>query len=559
MVAKPTIGKIIKQPESIYALIICFGIIFTTFSINLFTNILFGKDFIGRNLYFQVLFFGLLTIVYSFVILFIVNKLTTKQPFQAFFSKLDLFYTNYWNWIFWLFFLGITLLFILLKKSIFNMDNLRIWKDTTEYVLVSSHPLFSKEFIFGNRTLALPLFYKILGVTKENYRDTDTLFRIAITQFWISIITWSTLSAAISMSLKKHGLKIIAFILVFLLSLGLQNSQWEKLILSESLSNSLFICLLALFLVIPNIKNFKESWKKMVYYVLVLLVSLAYSFARDTNAFFLLLVCCCTLLFIVILKKDHLLRKVLIVTSMIYFISFSLTYVNSLFSTRWEIPLVHVLEDRKNSYQVLTNYFYKKGLDLFITFPDPLTPTSTSISTTTEINSQNLALMIKAKSVYMQFLIVNPKYFFFSPIINLPDIISPYSSDYRYNFNGTADWAVKLNQFIYPISSFVYPLGIMFILLSIFLDPKNNGLLKILIIFLFISVFPLGWLIWHADTQELMRHSEQLLIQSRVAFWLSILCFLDARKFKLNNFRIINNLKNTPKESNLVVITKEPV
>jgi hypothetical protein len=520
-----------NQPESLYALIAFLGIIVTSITINPFTLLLFGKNFSGRNLYFQVLFFIVVTVIFYLIFLFIISKLKKHGLFQALFSKYDIFYVRYKNLLLLFLFLLITTFFIILKMSIFNLDNLRIWKDTTEYVTLGTYPLFSKEFWFGNRTVVLPLLYKILKISLENYRDIDYLYRIAITQVWVSIVAWVTFSAITGQYFKNHFLRIISWMLIYLLSLGLQNSQWEKLILSESLSNSFFILLLALFLLNVFIYKTEKRLIRIIYFIFVFIFSLLYAFTRDTNAYFLLLAGSVILLIWLLWKnKIHIQNYLLIGAS---FIScFLLAFIDSSLSTRWVIPLVHVLEDRKDNYPVLSQYFYSKGIDLFYIFPNPAEVTKTSISETTELNSKNPEIMANSKAIYTKFLVSHPGYSFLAPLNEIQTIINPYPTDYRYNVNGTPDWVNKLSDSIYPSSYLIYPIGLLLVVSTLVFAPNQNLLLKYLILFLFISIIPIGWLVWHADTLEIPRHSEQIMIQSRIGFWLSILCFLDCVKIR---------------------------
>lgn len=524
---KPTIQSIFKRSESTYALLFIIGIIFTLFTINPITRLFFHKDFFGRNLYFQVLFFAIFIVFYMIVMLLAYSFIKQPVPGYKLFNQYDAFYTHHWGILFLFVFILGTILFVVLKKTIFNLDHLRIWKDTTEYVVQTSFPVFSKEFIFGERILGLPLFYKILNVTNYNYTDSDPLFRIAITQFWIGIVAWVTLAGVVSFQFKKHFTKITSFILVYLLALGLPNSQWEKIILSESLSNSMFFLLLALILLTPAIVNYRKKWVRVPFWFLVVLVSISYTFIRDTNAYLLLLASLCIIIAIFFVKQKTVLHKSLLTWAALFVTLFILVWTNGSSSTRWVRPLAHVLEDRKSSFADLPKYFLVNGIDLFKMFPDPETPTRTSLSSTSEQNSKNLVLMQQIKNMYMKFLVTHPIYSFTNPWENRNGIISPSQTAERYNFTGTPDWVTKLSNTIYPLSSAVYPTGILLIIISLVIAPDKERVLKFCSLFLFLSVFPIGWFIWHADTIEIGRHCEQFMIQSRFAFWLSIVFILD--------------------------------
>ena len=66
-------------------------------------------------------------------------------------------------------FLILVILYILARVSVFNLDQDRIFPDTSSYALVADERLTSKAFWARERPFTVPLLYKTLGVTGEVY------------------------------------------------------------------------------------------------------------------------------------------------------------------------------------------------------------------------------------------------------------------------------------------------------------------------------------------------------------------------------------------------------
>ena len=141
--------------------------------------------------------------------------------------------------------------------------------DSTGYHAAAQLPLFSVEFWAGLRSFTIPLFWKLLG-------NNEPLTTSA--QFVISVVCWLVLAWAIAGLSNVRLVRWVACLLVLGLSLTGPVAQWDRALLSESLSYSLMVLLVALAIRLINRPGYGTLSATLV-------VSLVWAFARDTNVF----------------------------------------------------------------------------------------------------------------------------------------------------------------------------------------------------------------------------------------------------------------------------------
>ncbi|RJP54956.1 MAG: hypothetical protein C4557_02205 [Anaerolineaceae bacterium] len=192
--------------------------------------------------------------------------------------------------------LGIVLLAAALRISAYGDPKLSIaGNDTQSYVEASRAPLFSPEIMTGRRLLTTNLVYKIFE-PKEGYQilvngSIETtrraiqpgFDRIAVFQLIVSIIGWGALAFMIAEFLKNPLMKILGSVLVLLFAFTPQMADWDSILMSESLTFSLFALQLALAIKMvfslyrdpnANIKSWFIAW---------LIVFFFWVFLRDSN------------------------------------------------------------------------------------------------------------------------------------------------------------------------------------------------------------------------------------------------------------------------------------
>ncbi|MDQ6914322.1 MAG: hypothetical protein M3155_00750 [Actinomycetota bacterium] len=157
--------------------------------------------------------------------------------------------------------------YVLLRLDGFvGVDTLR-YADTASYLEVASHSIFSLDFWAGARAWTLPLLYKIAP---------DGASGQAAAQFAVSVVCWPLLAAAVARCLRPGVYRYVALVVVLLFSMALPIIQWDRVLISESLSISLTALVLAAWLELVRAP-------RPATVVGVLVVSILWVFVRDSN------------------------------------------------------------------------------------------------------------------------------------------------------------------------------------------------------------------------------------------------------------------------------------
>ncbi len=192
--------------------------------------------------------------------------------------------------------LGIILFGIMLRINLYGDPRLSIaGNDTQSYVDASQAPLFSKEIMTGRRLLTTNLVYKIFE-PEEGYQITVNgsiettrraiqpgFDRITIFQLIISVVGWGALAFVTAEFLKDPLMKILGSVFVLMFAFTPQMADWDSILMSESLTFSLFALQLAFAIKIvfslyrnPNadIRPWFISWAVVFFF---------WVFLRDSN------------------------------------------------------------------------------------------------------------------------------------------------------------------------------------------------------------------------------------------------------------------------------------
>lgn len=227
--------------------------------------------------------------------------------------------------------------------------------DTISYVEASHVPLFSSEMMTGRRLLSTNLIYKILEpkdgyeiIANGSIETTHRVFqpgfdRIAILQTILSIAGWGLLAFFISEHLKTPYMKVISVIAIILFAFTPQMADWDSILMSESLTFSLFALQLA-FLIKIAFTIYKDPNSNIIPYLAAWAVTyFVWTFLRDTNLFasFVIIGMTGGLLFSIRYRKNKFLISTLIFVTTILVIGL-FTSGNS---TRSLVQIVNIYND----------------------------------------------------------------------------------------------------------------------------------------------------------------------------------------------------------------------
>ena len=169
--------------------------------------------------------------------------------------------------------------------------------DTLSYVESSRAPLFSIEMLTGKRLLTTNLLYKVFE-PKEGYKilvngSISTLQRefqpgfnnIAITQLIVSIIGWGFLALSVSENIKNPLMKILSVVMIILFAYTPQMADWDSILMSESLTFSIFALSLAILIKLAFSVYKNPNSNISVWFILWIIVYFLWNFVRATNMF----------------------------------------------------------------------------------------------------------------------------------------------------------------------------------------------------------------------------------------------------------------------------------
>ena len=227
--------------------------------------------------------------------------------------------------------------------------------DTQSYITASQVPLFSSEMLSGRRLLTTNLLYKIFepqagyeilvnGSIETTRRVVQPSFvDIIILQLALSLIGWGMLSMVVAKYLKNSLLKVLSTIIILVFAFAPQIADWDSILLSESLTFSLFAVALAIliqivFLLFKNQNTNITGW--LAFYLFVFVI---WTFLRDTNLFISVvnISLICVLYFLPSYRKN----KVLHFAVALFVFIFIVGLMTASQSTRSQVQLVNIYRD----------------------------------------------------------------------------------------------------------------------------------------------------------------------------------------------------------------------
>jgi hypothetical protein len=486
-----------------------------------------------------------------------------------------------WRWVSIGLCLGIFAGFAAIKLSYQGFDAPLVFRDTTSYVAAAG----SGSFLFGQRSFTLPLAYKLLGVTLANYEQPSVMQRTAAFQIGFSIVCWAALALAFARSLNRRWLVPIAFGVILFFSLGLEISLWDPLMLSESLSFSLFALLLACWIFFETLpENLRRNrWMLGSCFSFTLLVSVLYSFTRDTNLYFLLLLALGLALVSVIriyhqghqghqgtqsafklnLRAPSWSSFTLWLSSFLnpkdtgpqpqgnqparYFYLSYLVFALLLFifqtasvqvGDRWQVLLYDHLALRILPDPQAAEYFRRAGL--------PVTPDLLKIQTMRGAVYQNYLFTDPemepvrqwvdqhGKAAFLGYLLTHPAVSLLEPLEQAGRLLDGSVLSYR---NPVApdsvvpELVLALTRKTYPHEAPLLLTLVGFVLLAFVLAWRRSRQMPPaawLILLLLVSLPTLMLIVWNGNPMEIERHAAQLGIQLRLAGWMGAVLAVDS-------------------------------
>ncbi|MBT3392122.1 MAG: hypothetical protein HN413_17120 [Chloroflexi bacterium] len=443
-------------------------------------------------------------------------------------------------------YLAIFAVFTFQKLSYTTFSGERVFRDTAWYVETADEPLNSLEFWAGTRPFTLPLFYKLTGVTQANYLDANVIRDTVDAQYWFSILSWAALGLVFSLLMRQSWLRPLAFGIILFFSLNLEVSLWESLLLSESLSFSIFALLIAAWL------WWNAATKKplppqagVAFVFLAALLTILYSFTRESNQYFAVFGALLFPIAGLFGKVPRQNRKFYWVYLLLFFGVLVLKNVSFGASDLWQIHMADLL-----ALRILPD---AKAVDYFIAAGLPMSENLLKMSAMPGheyqpylLNDPQMAAAMNwinqyGVATYAKFLITHPLDSMIAPLQQLPSILSGDNLEYhlpRFGVPTIPLWLQTLTARFYPRDAWV--MWGFFFLMSVgagayFFSKRNLSPAWLVVAVFLVSLYPLMFIVWHGNPIEIERHAAPVGIQFRLAGWMAVALLLD--QLAKNNHR----------------------
>lgn len=272
-------------------------------------------------------------------------------------------------------YVGLSLLYGLFRVGSFTNIGDRV-TDTPSYEQVAHLALWDPGFWTGARGFTVPLFYKIFQSTESRI----------VAQLVFSTIAWLVLAAAVASCVNSAALRPVAFAIVLAFSLTTEVILWDTLLFSESVTFALGALLIAAWLQLVR----SPQWR---WVATVLVLSLLWVFARDTNAYVVLVVG--VIVALTLFRPEY--RHFKLALAVGCCALFLLDYGSAQAGKRWVLPMTDVVDHRVLPNPSMRAFFVSRGLD-----PNSNWPRSSW-------------MLDRSEGVYADYLLNHPGYALFQP------------------------------------------------------------------------------------------------------------------------------------------------
>jgi len=428
----------------------------------------------------------------------------------------------------------------------YRLDGFYITPDTYSYVRVAEIPVTSTSFWIGERPITLPILLKVFHINLATLNDPSFVVSSRaklFTQFQalFSLASFSLLAVAVSSHIQSRFLRSIAATLTVTFAMLIDVAQWNRMLLSESVSLSLSALVISLWLL--ALHTFRV-WHRIapglrgLLITFLIIVMAFFSLARDVHAYMLAMISGVLMIAMAVpYVRKHPTAPALITIALATGCVAALQISSQNLGERWLYPLTNIISKRVLTDSDAREFFLENGAP-FDEIPDELLP----VSCTEDCSNMHFFLQTnpygqvllewtreEGKDVYLRYLLRQPLLILQRPFTNIVSLLSPDSTEYRQRQYADPMWLPLIRKILVPSSPDLILLwSVSALVISIimvgFSSQQEHLLLPIsMIIFSYLLML----VIWHGDAIELERHATQVSLQIKLALWYSTIFILD--------------------------------
>jgi hypothetical protein len=318
------------------------------------------------------------------------------------------------------------LAWIALRVSVFSKLRLIEFPDSESFLAKAAEPLWTRDYFLGSgRFFVVPLFYKVVfavaGPDKAN---------VALAQFLLSTGAWLTLAWALARQMAPVWLGIGAFAAVLAFGLSTEVTQWDVMVLSESVSTSLFALLMAIWIGLPQRLSNRTVAGAAV-------IAAAWSLSREANSLLVLPLAVAVAAWGTGYAPHRLERLRAWTLAGILVSLFAGTAAISGSGDRWVFPLLNVIGTRVLPSAERTAYYQSHGM--------PVNPTLQGMAGefgsgknwafygAPDLEEFRRWLRVRGKNAFAWDLAAHPRRTLTEPLVDVHEFICPALSPYRYD------------------------------------------------------------------------------------------------------------------------------
>lgn len=425
-----------------------------------------------------------------------------------------------------------------------SVDDVIVWPDSEDYATISTYESLSKSLWFAHRPPVYPYFLKsftarkpignepppllddALGLTPKvaigrglagdpefiRTLASVNVMAVATVQFVVSVFSWLVFALVASKGLKSAGLRVATIALLLLVGTDLNVTLWDRHILTESLSISLFLLLAS-----ALIAYLRSPRPELL--LLSVLIAIVYGGLKGTHPYVLVAFAATIAIIPPIVAWEKWRPGLSLGTCAVMLLAIAAVNIYSAErGYRGVIPFTNVLNARitADGYEDVYDYLRAAGM--------PPVPDSFFEKLWFAPFAEEPALhewvVEEGPAAYRRFLLQNPRYLFGRPFAtpestyNLP--VYNYYDSYLANYGLPGAFGPNL---VFRKSSFwIFLLAAASIALLVV--RRRRQIIAVETLFhsamLGIAVL-LSLLVWHADLIENSRHMMQVTVQLRLS------------------------------------------
>lgn len=298
--------------------------------------------------------------------------------------------------------------------------------DSDSFLTKAAEPFWTADYFFGSgRFFIVPAFYKavfaLVGPEKA---------ALAIAQALFAVVAWLTFAWTLAARFANAWLGVAAAALALAFGLTSDIIQWDAIVLSESLSTSLFVLLLALWLMLSDRVT---AWRVAA----VIVCAAAWSMSREANSLLILPLAAAAVAWGWWYWPAGRERRRCAVLAAALVAIFAGTFVISGTGDRWVFPLLNVIGRRVLTTPERTAFYVARGM--------PVNPRLMAMAgefgggqdwafyDDPELADFRAWLRANGKRAFVEDLAFNPLRTAAEPIGDVQEFVCPDVADYRWH------------------------------------------------------------------------------------------------------------------------------